>query len=66
MQIANCKTNFSVCTKTIGRAYKKIFGGITISHIYEKIEPHKRFRILQYQIEFSDEGKPELYVKVFK
>lgn len=43
---------------------KNVFGGITISHIYEKIEPHKRFKKLEYQIGFNDNEKPELYVKV--
>ena len=62
LQIA--KQIFLSAQKQLEEHIKKIFGGITISHIYEKIEPHKRFRRLQYQIEFSDEGKPELYVKV--
>ena len=61
LQIA--KQIFLSAQKQLEEHIKKIFGGITISHIYEKIEPHKRFRRLQYQIEFSDEGKPELYVK---
>lgn len=43
---------------------KNVFGGITISHIYEKIEPHKRFRQLEYQIGFNNDGVPELYIKV--
>lgn len=55
---------FMSAQKQLEEHIKKVFGGITISHIYEKIEPHKRFRRLQYQIEFSDDGKPELYVKV--
>lgn len=62
LQIA--KQIFLSAQKQLEEHIKKIFGGITISHIYEKIEPHKRFRRLQYQIEFSDDGKPELYVKV--
>lgn len=55
---------FLSAQKQLEEHIKKVFGGITISHIYEKIEPHKRFRRLQYQIHFSDDGKPELYVKV--
>lgn len=55
---------FLSAQKQLEEHIKKVFGGITISHIYEKIEPHKRFRRLQYQIDFSDDGKPELYVKV--
>lgn len=55
---------FLSAQKQLEEHIKKVFGGITISHIYEKLEPHKRFRRLQYQIDFSDDGKPELYVKV--
>lgn len=58
------KRIFVSAQKQLEEHIKKVFGGITISHIYEKIEPHKRFKELQYQIDFNDDGKPELYVKV--
>lgn len=54
---------FLSAQKQLEEHIKSVFGGITISHIYEKIEPHKRFRRLQYQISFNVDGKPELYVK---
>lgn len=54
----------SSAKKQLENHIKNVFGGITISHIYEKIEPHKRFKKLEYQIGFNDNEKPELYVKV--
>lgn len=43
---------------------KKVFGGVTISQIYSKIEPHKRFTKLRYKININENGNPELYLKV--
>lgn len=43
---------------------KNIFGGVTISQIYSKIEPHKRFTKLQYKVDFNENSAPELYIKV--
>lgn len=43
---------------------KKAFGGVTISQIYSKIEPHKRFTKLQYKVSINDNSAPELYMKV--
>lgn len=43
---------------------KRVFGGVTISQIYSKIEPHKRFTKLQYKVSINDNGVPELYMKV--
>lgn len=50
--------------KQLEQHIRKVFGGITIGHIYEKIEPHKRFKQLEYQIGFNENEKPELYIKV--
>lgn len=50
--------------KQLEQHIRNVFGGITIGHIYEKIEPHKRFNRLEYQIGFNDNEKPELYIKV--
>ena len=50
--------------KQLEQHIRNVFGGITIGHIYEKIEPHKRFNKLEYQIGFNDNEKPELYIKV--
>lgn len=67
-KLSECKLKvaeeiFSSAQTQLEEHIKNVFGGITISHIYEKIEPHKRFRHLQYQIVFNDDGKPELYIK---
>ena len=67
-KLSECKLKvaeefFSSAQTQLEEHIKNVFGGITISHIYEKIEPHKRFRHLQYQIGFNDDGKPELYIK---
>ena len=43
---------------------KNIFGGMTISQIYSKIELHKRFTKLQYKVDFNENSAPELYIKV--
>ena len=40
------------------------FGGVTINQIYSKIQPHKRFKQLQYQINMNEDSAPELYIKV--
>ena len=58
--------NLFVTVKTQLEDYiKKVFGGITISQIYSKIQPHKRFTKLQYEININeDSGIPELYMKV--
>lgn len=54
---------FSSAKVQLEEHIKEVFGGTTISHIYEKIEPHKRFVRLKYQISFDIDGKPELYIK---
>lgn len=38
-------------------------GGATIAHIYEKLEPHKRYRQLHYKISINKDRKPELNIK---
>ena len=43
---------------------KEAFGGVTINQIYSKIQPHKRFKQLQYQINMNEDSAPELYIKV--
>ena len=43
---------------------KKAFGGVTINQIYSRIQPHKRFKQLQYQINMNEDSAPELYIKV--
>ena len=59
------KDIFSDCENSVGGAYKrKAFGGVTISQIYSKIEPHKRFTKLQYKVSINDNSAPELYMKV--
>ena len=50
--------------KQLDEHIKNVFGGITISQIYSKIEPHKRFTHLQYKVSFSEDSLPELYIKV--
>lgn len=40
---------------------KDTFGDATINQIYSKIEPHKRFTKLQYQIGFNEKEIPEMY-----
>ena len=39
---------------------KEAFGGVTINQIYSKIQPHKRFKQLQYQINMNEDSAPEL------
>ena len=41
-----------------------LFGGVAINQIYSNIQPHKRFKQLQYQININEDSAPELYIKV--
>lgn len=68
-KLSDCKRKiadeiFSSAKVQLEEHIKEVFGGTTISHIYEKIMPHKRFLHLTYQIGFGIDGRPELYMKV--
>lgn len=58
------RTNFKNVQSQMENHIKEAFGGVTINQIYSKIQPHKRFKHLQYQINMNEDSAPELYIKV--
>lgn len=39
------------------------FNGMTIDSVYKRIEPHKVYTKLKYEVAFNDKDTPELYIK---
>lgn len=43
---------------------KDYFGQDLFNDIYQKIEPHKQMKNVDYRPDYNDNGKPELYIEV--
>lgn len=73
-KIEKKKEEFIVANTNIEKLYEKVKDNIQknlmslsnnqiVRQIYKKIEPHKEFEDLVYEVSFSNDGKPELYIK---
>jgi DNA repair exonuclease SbcCD ATPase subunit len=54
---------FDSIKKELETSISTIFSGQAINKIYKRIEPHKKFESLKYEITFNENGQPELYIK---
>ncbi|MBF8982715.1 AAA family ATPase [Lutibacter sp. B2] len=56
-------TLFNGIKSEIGKNFEKVFSNKIMNAIYRKIEPHKTFQKLKYEVNFNDKDEPELYIK---
>lgn len=56
---------FILSKKNLENNIKEILTNDTVSQIYKKIDPHKTFDSLVYDIGFNNNNRPELHIKVF-
>lgn len=54
---------FDLIKEEIESNVENVFSGKTMNKIYKKIEPHKTFRSLKYEISFNKKDQAELYIK---
>lgn len=54
---------FNLVKTNIENRIMNKFSGMTIDSVYKKIEPHKIYTKLKYEVSFNDKEMPELYIK---
>ncbi|NFR57193.1 hypothetical protein FDF44_05275 [Clostridium botulinum] len=59
----NLNKIFNLIKEQIELNVENVFSGKTMNKIYKKIEPHKTFRSLKYEISFNKKDQAELYIK---
>lgn len=53
---------FNVIKIDLESNIETVFGSKPMNQIYKIIEPHKEFESLKYEVDFNEDGLPELYI----
>lgn len=55
---------FNESKEILKKKLAEYFSQTIISEIFQKINPHQTMKNIKYELDFSDEDKPELYIRV--